>query len=89
MDLVNGFRKHNLNIDIYDPFVNKNEVVNMHGVNIIDEPGEGKYDAIILAVEHDVFKELSFKQIKNFGKEKSIIYDIKHILEIDQVDGRL
>ena len=72
-----------------DHFINKNEVEKNYGINVVDKPEKGKYDAIVLAVEHDLFKKISFKRIKNFGKEKSIIYDIKNILKIDQADGRL
>ena len=89
LDLINGFREYKLNVDVYDPFINKNEVEKNYGINVVDKPEKGKYDAIVLAVEHDLFKKISFKRIKNFGKEKSIIYDIKNILKIDQADGRL
>ena len=54
-----------------------------------DKPIEGKYDAIILAVAHDVFKNLSSEQIKTFGKENHVIYDIKYLLDNEEVDGRL
>ena len=89
INLVKGFQKNNLNIDVYDPFVNKDEVLNQYDIKVIDKPVQGKYDAIILAVDHDKFKELSFKKIKSFGKDKSIIYDIKYLLDADQVDGRI
>jgi UDP-N-acetyl-D-galactosamine dehydrogenase len=49
----------------------------------------GKFDAIILAVAHDVFKNLSSEQIKTFGKENHVIYDIKYLLSSEDVDGRL
>jgi UDP-N-acetyl-D-galactosamine dehydrogenase len=58
-------------------------------IKLIEEPMEGKYDAIILAVAHDVFKNLSSKQIKTFGKENHVIYDIKYLLVNEEVDGRL
>ena len=53
------------------------------------EPMNDKYDAIILAVAHDVFKNLSPEQIKTFGKENHVIYDIKYLLSSENVDGRL
>ena len=49
----------------------------------------GKYDAILLAVAHDEFKELSLEQIKAFGKDNHVLYDIKYLLDANEVDGRL
>ena len=89
IDLVNGFHKHNLNIDVYDPFVNKREILDKYGIKVVDKPSEGKYDAIVFAVAHNEFKKLSLKQIKNFGKDNLVIYDIKYLLDANQVDGRI
>ena len=58
-------------------------------IKLIEEPMEGKYDAIILAVAHDIFKNLTSDQIKTFGKENHVIYDIKYLLDNEEVDGRL
>ena len=58
-------------------------------IKLIEEPMEGKYDAIILAVAHDIFKNLTSEQIKTFGKENYVIYDIKYLLDNEEVDGRL
>ena len=55
----------------------------------IDEPLEGKYDAIILAVAHDEFKALSEEEIRAYGKKKHVLYDIKYLLKAEEVDGRL
>jgi len=89
IDLVDGFKKNKTNIDVYDPYVNKKEILNQYNIEIIDEPLQGKYDVILLAVAHDEFKKLSAKKIKSFGKEKSIIYDMKYLLDIKKVDARL
>jgi UDP-N-acetyl-D-galactosamine dehydrogenase len=64
-------------------------VVHEYGFKPIDQPIKGKYDAILLAVAHDEFKELSLKQIKAFGKDNHVLYDIKYLLNTNEVDGRL
>ena len=89
VDLVEEFESFNCNVDIYDPWVNKDEVVYEYNIRPIDAPIEGKYDAILLAVAHDEFKELSLDQIKSFGKDSHVLYDIKYLLKADEVDGRL
>ena len=89
VDLVEEFEGFNCNIDVYDPWVDKDEAVHEYGIKPIDQPVEGKYDAILLAVAHDEFKELSLEQIKAFGKDNHVLYDIKYLLDANEVDGRL
>ena len=55
----------------------------------IDNPISGKYDAILLTVAHDEFKQLSVQQIKELGKSSHVLYDVKSLLEAHDVDGRL
>ena len=89
VDLVEEFKGFNCNIDVYDPWIDKDEVIREYGFKPIDQPVEGKYDAILLAVAHDEFKELSLEQIKYFGKDNHVLYDIKYLLKANEVDGRL
>ena len=89
MDLVNGFKKFKINVDVYDTWADKDQTLNEYNIKLIDNPEEGKYDAIIFAVAHDEFKKLPINQIRSLGKKNHIIYDVKCILEFDDVDGRL
>ena len=49
----------------------------------------GKYDAIILAVAHRQFHEMGVEKIRALGKPQAVLFDVKYILPVDQVDGRL
>ena len=89
VDLIEQFDCFNCSTDVYDPWVDRDAAMGEYKIKLIEEPMEGKYDAIILAVAHDVFKNLSSEQIKTFGKENHVIYDIKYLLDNDEVDGRL
>ena len=88
-DLVDGFKNFNLNVDVYDTWADKDKTLNEYSIKLIDRPEEKKYDAIIFAVAHDEFKKLPIDRIRSFGKKNHIIYDIKHILDSNDVDGRL
>ena len=68
LDLIKEFKKFNCNVDVYDPWVNKNEANDEYNIQLIDKPTNGKYDAIVLAVAHDEFKALSEEQIRAYGK---------------------
>ena len=89
IDLINFFKKIKCNVDVYDPWVNKDEVTEEYEITPIKEPSKNKYDAIILAVAHNEFKSLSENQIREYGKNKHVLYDIKYILKKAETDGRL
>ena len=89
VDLVTEFDSFNCSLDVFDPWVNKEEAMREYGIKPIDSPINGKYDAIILAVAHDDFKKLTLEQIKSYCKDNHVIYDIKYLLKSDEVDGRL
>ena len=89
VDLVQEFESFNCNVDVYDPWINKEEAFNEYSIKPINEPVQGKYDAIILAVAHNEFKEMSVEQIRAYGKDNHVLYDIKYLLKVGEVDGRL
>ena len=88
VNLVKGFDDYNCNIDVFDPWVNRNEAEE-YGIKLIKKPTLGKYDVIILAVAHNQFLNLSVEEIKSYGKEINVIYDIKYLLSSKDSDGRL
>ncbi len=89
VDLVEKFEGFNCNVDVFDPWVDKDEADHEYSIKLIDQPVEGKYDAILLAVAHDEFKALPVEKIRVFGKENHVLYDIKYLLNTDESDGRL
>ena len=89
INLVETLEGYDCNVDVYDPWVDKDEALHECGIKPINKPIEGKYDAVLLAVSHDEFKELSPEQIRAFGKDNHVLYDIKYLLNANEVDGRL
>jgi len=89
VDLIEALKNYSCRVDVYDPWVDKLEAMNHFNIELINTPSKGKYDAIVLAVAHDRFKDYSPNEIKDFGKENHVIYDIKYLLSADDVDGRL
>lgn len=72
-DIYNFFIKKKFDVEIYDPWVNKK----LEYFKFIKEPYKKKYDAIVITVKHDVFKKLGLKKIKSYGKNSSLIFDLK------------
>ena len=89
IDLIREFKKNKCKVDVYDPWVNKSHTSIDKELNCIKNPKNNQYDAIVLAVAHDEFANMSFSQIRAFGKNISVIYDIKYLLDSNQVDGRV
>ena len=89
IDLVDEFKSFKCSVDVFDPWVDKEEAFKEYNIKLIEYPEKDKYDAIVLAVAHSQFQNFSNKEILAFGKDKCVIYDIKYLLKIDDVDGRL
>jgi len=84
-DIYNELQNYGLLVDIYDPNAIKQEVKHEFNIDLIDQPNS--YDAIILAVSHNEFKNLDLSSLKS--KNGAVVYDIKSFLDKKSVDGRL
>jgi UDP-N-acetyl-D-galactosamine dehydrogenase len=87
IDIIRELKEFDINVDIYDPWADKDEVKKEYDVEISATYDEAKkYDAVILAVAHKQFKDFDFKKQKRNG---AIIYDVKNFVDRDVADGRL
>ncbi len=89
VDIIDELASYHVNVDIYDPWVDSDEAKQAYGYDLLEQPQAGHYDAIIITVAHTEFKQLGAEGIRALGKPKHILYDVKHILPKDAVDGRL
>lgn len=89
VDVISELQSYNVKVDIYDPWVDTSEAQHEYGIELVSEPEKGVYDAIVLAVAHNDFRELGSSGIRAYGKTNSVLYDVKHMLPRDDVDGRL
>ena len=89
IDLIEELQSYNVNVDVYDPWVDADEAEHEYGVRPLEQPEKGVYDAVVLAVAHDQFRDMGAAGIRSFCKDASVLYDVKHLLPVDEVDGRL
>lgn len=89
VDIINELTEFNIQVDIFDPWVDPLEAKREYGLSVLNEPGENTYDGIILAVAHDQFKSMGVKKIRAFGKQEHVLYDLKYLLEMSESDVRL
>ncbi len=89
VDVMRELKKFGAKVDAYDPWVDPEECVREYGIKPIRKPGEGRYDAIVMAVAHNEFREMGARAVRKFGKRPHVLYDIKYVFRAAEVDARL
>ena len=89
IDIVQEFANYHANVDVYDPWVDPEEAEEEYSVTPINELKENTYDAIVVAVAHKEFIDMGVDKIRTLGKQKHILFDVKHIFPRQDVDARL
>jgi len=88
-DIIDELSEYGAHIDVYDPWVDKAEAKHEYNISPIEAPQENTYDTIIIAVSHNEFAEMGAEKIHACGKSNHVLYDIKYLLDVSDVDGRL
>lgn len=81
VDMVKALKEYDLDLDIYDPWVDPLDAAKEYGIDPVASLANGKYDAIVLAVAHDQFKQMTAVNIHALGKTKHVRYDLKYMVE--------
>jgi UDP-N-acetyl-D-galactosamine dehydrogenase len=74
---------------VHDPWVEPDNAKDEYGIDLVVDPEQGVYDAVIIAVGHDRFSELGAEGLRALCKPDGILYDVKYLLPAAAVDGRL
>ena len=90
VDIYSELQNFGVETQIYDPFADKEQVKKEYGIDIQNSLQDlGGFGGVIVAVAHDVFKEMSVDKIKDLCDENGIIFDVKSLFPQSQVDARL
>jgi len=89
IDVVNELREFDATVDVHDPWVNTDEAEHEYGLRPLDRPTNGSYDAVVVAVAHNVFRDMGAEAIRALCKPDHVLHDIKGILAKDSADLRL
>ena len=89
VDIVNELKEYNIAADVVDPWCSADEASKEYGLDLTAEYRRDFYDAIILAVGHDEYKAMGAERIREMGKSTHVLYDLKHVLDKEDVDMRL
>ena len=89
IDIVEELREYTPNVDVFDPTVSASEVQAEYGIEMIPQPIEGQYDAVIVAVAHREFIDMGAAKIRQLGKPNCLLYDLKYVFDSTESDLRL
>jgi len=89
IDIVRELEEYNATVDVFDPWVDARDAERECRINLVSRPSEGCYDGIILAVAHNEFRAMNVEGLRAFGKEPSVLYDLKQVFPSELVDVRL
>lgn len=88
IDIINELREYGVDVLVYDPIANKDDVKSEYNIDLVSYENLQKLDAVLIAVEHEEFKNLDIKDIKNMQNKKNpIIIDIKGIVDKEKITG--
>ena len=89
IDIVHELEEYNIEVDVYDPWVNTAEAQREYDVTPINEPLANQYDGVILAVAHQQFIDMGIDNIRALGKDGHVLYDLKYVFSKEDTDIRL
>lgn len=99
VDIVAELKDYGCSVDVYDPWVLREEAENEYGISPLAslpspsdggvESQAGLYDAVIIAVAHRQFKEMGSRDLRALGKPSNVLYDLKYVLSAQESDLRL
>lgn len=85
IDIIRELQSFGIQVDVYDPLADREEVQTEYDLSLIEAP-QSDYDGVVLAVGHEAFRELDWTQLK---KENTAVYDVKGFLDKSLTDARL
>ncbi|MDR5781707.1 Vi polysaccharide biosynthesis UDP-N-acetylglucosamine C-6 dehydrogenase TviB [Caballeronia sp. LZ065] len=89
VDIIHALKEYSLDVDVWDPWVSKEEASHEYGLELVDSPNAGAYDAIVVAVAHREFARLGADALHAYGKPTHVLYDLKYVLAPEASDLRL
>ena len=89
VDVIEELKEYDIQVDVFDPWVNAEEAEQEYGITPVTEAEKGVYDAMVLAVAHHQFKAMGAKDIRSLGKPINVLYDLKYVLGANDADIRL
>jgi UDP-N-acetyl-D-galactosamine dehydrogenase len=89
IDVIRELQGYNVLVDVHDPWVDAAEARHEYAIDLLTQPEAGAYDAVIVAVGHEQFRDMGASGLRALCKPDGILFDVKYLLPAAAVDGRL
>jgi UDP-N-acetyl-D-galactosamine dehydrogenase len=89
VDVIKEMEKYGAEVDVHDPWADAAECKHEYGIRPTRTLERGSYDVAVLAVAHREFQELGAEGVRRLCRKNHVLYDIKHVFKVTDVDGRL
>ncbi|NZA27004.1 nucleotide sugar dehydrogenase [Luteimonas sp. SJ-92] len=89
VDVVEGLKLAGARVDVHDPWADAEEAGRMLGIQPVASPEHGAYDAVVLAVAHRAFRDMTVAEIRALGRPDAVVYDVKAAWPREAVAARL
>jgi UDP-N-acetyl-D-glucosamine/UDP-N-acetyl-D-galactosamine dehydrogenase len=88
-DVVRELGSYGARVDVYDPWAHNAQCKHEYGIPLTATLRARYYDAAVLAVAHQQFRNLGAHGVRRLCRKNHVLYDIKHVFQANEVDGRL
>ncbi|PZQ60626.1 MAG: Vi polysaccharide biosynthesis protein VipA/TviB [Phenylobacterium zucineum] len=89
IDIVRELADYGAQVDVWDPWIAPEAAHEEYGLDLVEGPGAGGYDGVVVAVAHRQFVELGAEKIRGFGGPDAVVFDVKAMLPKGGADLRL
>jgi UDP-N-acetyl-D-galactosamine dehydrogenase len=89
VDIVSELRQYHATVELYDPWVDEVQAQHEYGITLQPQLREGVYDAVLIAVAHQQFREMGSAALRRLAKPGAVLFDVKYLFPAGETDGRL
>jgi UDP-N-acetyl-D-galactosamine dehydrogenase len=89
VDIVAELQQYHAEIELYDPWVDGDEAQREYGITLQPQLREGAYDAVLIAVAHQQFREMGSAALRRLARPGAVLFDVKYLFPANETDGRL
>lgn len=90
VDIIEELESFGVQVDVHDPWADRVEARQLYGIELIKDISKESYAAVIIAVAHDEYRDLSTSVVRGWTEgAKGMVYDLKGVLPMEDSDKRL
>ena len=89
IDIIKELQDYNCDVDVCDPWADPVSAMHEYGIELVQDPAPGRYDAVVIAVAHRRFRDMGVDMVRSLAAPVSVVYDVKSAFRPGDSDLRL